>query len=84
MLDKAGRDYVRAKMPMVGFGTYQVSSEADIYSTIDAALDAGYRFIDTAQDAGYNNEHHIGKVLGELLKKHNLTRYEGDRGVSSC
>jgi diketogulonate reductase-like aldo/keto reductase len=74
MLDKTGREYVRAKMPLIGVGTYQVSSEKDIYDTIDAAFDAGYRFIDTAQDAGYNNEQLIGKVLQELLPKHNLTR----------
>jgi len=76
MLDKTGREYVRAKMPMIGFGTFQVSTEQDIYATIDAAFSAGYRFIDSAQDPGYNNEHHIGKVLKELLPKHNLKREE--------
>ena len=65
---------MRAKMPMIGFGTFQVSTEQDIYATIDAALSAGYRFIDSAQDPKYNNEHHIGKVLKELLPKHNLKR----------
>ncbi|KAH7731549.1 Protein C35D10.6 [Aphelenchoides avenae] len=72
MLDKTGREYVRNKMPSIGLGTYQVTSKTDIYAIVDAALDAGYRFIDTAQV--YKNEGYIGRALKELLPKYGLTR----------
>lgn len=43
------KKYVDKKMPMVGFGTYQICSEEEIFNCLDAALEVGYRFIDTAQ-----------------------------------
>jgi 2,5-diketo-D-gluconate reductase B len=71
-MDKAGREYVRLKMPIIGLGTYEVKSEKVIKDIIDAALEVGYRFIDTAQV--YGNEKYIGSALKELLPKYNLTR----------
>lgn len=59
-------------MPMVGFGTYLVRGDDLIKTTLDYALGAGYRLIDSA--AVYGNEESIGKALKELLPKHNLTR----------
>lgn len=60
-------------------GTYQVTSENDIYAIVDAALAAGYRFIDTAQV--YKNEEYIGRALKELLPKYGLARFVAKAGV---
>ncbi|CAJ0939561.1 unnamed protein product, partial [Mesorhabditis belari] len=70
-MNTKGRDYVRVNMPLLGLGTWQVRS-SDIPGSLDAALSAGYRFIDTAQI--YGNEAAIGKALKELLPKYNLSR----------
>lgn len=43
------KKYVDEKMPMLGLGTYQIRLEEEIFNSLDAALEAGYRFIDTAQ-----------------------------------
>jgi 2,5-diketo-D-gluconate reductase A len=49
-----------AQMPLLGFGTWQISDgEAEQSTTF--ALEAGYRHIDTA--TGYANEAGIGKAL---------------------
>ncbi|EDW84564.1 uncharacterized protein Dwil_GK13069 [Drosophila willistoni] len=52
------------KMPVLGIGTWQ-SSDAEIEIAIEAALEAGYRHIDTAPV--YRNEAAIGRVLKRWL-----------------
>ena len=47
-------------MPLLGFGTWQIRN-ADAPTATAAALDAGYRHIDTA--TGYGNEAGIGRAL---------------------
>jgi len=47
-------------MPVVGFGTWQITGRRG-YDAVRAALDAGYRHIDTA--TMYDNEKEIGKAL---------------------
>jgi diketogulonate reductase-like aldo/keto reductase len=47
-------------MPMVGFGTWQISGRKG-YDAVRHALDAGYRHIDTA--TMYNNESEVGRAL---------------------
>ncbi|NJC69029.1 aldo/keto reductase [Planosporangium thailandense] len=47
-------------MPMVGFGTWQVTGRHG-YETIRCALEAGYRHIDTA--TMYGNEAEVGRAL---------------------
>ena len=49
-----------AAIPAIGFGTYGMSA-ADVYRLIPAALDAGFRHIDTAQI--YRNEGEIGDCV---------------------
>ena len=41
------------KMPLVGFGTWKILGDEDIFMVIDAALSSGYRHFDTA--VAYNN-----------------------------
>ena len=47
-------------MPLLGFGTWQIS-DAEAPAATAAALEAGYRHIDTA--TGYENEAGIGRAL---------------------
>lgn len=47
-------------MPLVGFGTYQLSPE-EAETSVTEALKAGYRHIDSAE--GYNNEEGTGRAL---------------------
>ncbi|KAJ1374166.1 hypothetical protein KIN20_036791 [Parelaphostrongylus tenuis] len=67
-----GREYVREKMPIIGFGTYQIRNETVLHDVVDAALSCGYRFFDTAQI--YGNEAALGRIFKELLPKYNLER----------
>ncbi|XP_034238033.1 1,5-anhydro-D-fructose reductase-like isoform X2 [Thrips palmi] len=59
-------------MPIVGLGTSKVTDEREMEQTLDAALEAGYRHIDTA--TVYRNEHLIGKVLKRWLSEGKLKR----------
>ena len=52
--------YNGVKIPAVGFGTWQSSPE-DAYSSVIAAIKAGYRHIDTA--LVYENEEAVGKAI---------------------
>ncbi len=49
------------KIPVVGFGTWQVQNGEEAYDSVLAALKAGYRHIDTAQ--GYGNEESVGDAV---------------------
>ncbi|XP_046549219.1 aldo-keto reductase family 1 member B7-like [Haliotis rubra] len=60
------------KMPLVGLGSWQVTSPEECKDTIRAALDAGYKHIDTAY--AYQNEAFIGEVLQEYFKAGKLKR----------
>ncbi|MBP3701691.1 MAG: aldo/keto reductase, partial [Lachnospiraceae bacterium] len=46
------------KIPCIGFGTWQITEEGAAQASVKAALDCGYRHIDTA--AGYGNEADVG------------------------
>lgn len=59
-------------IPLLGFGTYQISGPEKIYNVLDYALNAGYRHIDSA--IVYRNEAEIGNALKTLLPKYNLKR----------
>jgi diketogulonate reductase-like aldo/keto reductase len=51
------------KIPCVGFGTWQTPDGAVAVSSVKAAIEAGYRHIDTA--AIYGNEDSVGKGIKE-------------------
>ena len=48
------------EIPQLGFGVFQITP-ADTVEAVTAALDAGYRHIDTAQ--GYGNEKQVGDAI---------------------
>lgn len=47
-------------IPQLGFGVWQVPND-EVGAAVTAALDAGYRAIDTAQ--GYDNEEGVGRAI---------------------
>lgn len=49
-------------MPLLGFGTWQIE-ESDAPAAVAAALEAGYRHIDTA--TGYRNQRGVGKAIAD-------------------
>lgn len=49
------------QMPAMGFGTYLVPPGAATYDAVDAALQTGYRRIDTA--AAHENEADVGRAI---------------------
>lgn len=49
------------KMPLVGFGVFQVRDLAECQRSVEDALRVGYRLVDTA--ASYQNEEAVGKAL---------------------
>jgi 2,5-diketo-D-gluconate reductase A len=57
-LDKTTRNQIN--MPLIGFGTYQLSTEEAEFS-VREALNSGYRHIDSAE--GYRNEVGIGRAI---------------------
>ncbi|CAH1101272.1 unnamed protein product [Psylliodes chrysocephalus] len=52
-------------MPSVGLGTWEARDDAEIVTALNAALELGYRHIDTA--FAYENERTVGKVLNEWI-----------------
>lgn len=59
-----------SKMPMEGFGVFQVPDPAQCEQAVLDAIASGYRLIDTA--AAYMNE----KAVGEAIKKCGVPREE--------
>ena len=49
------------KMPVVGFGVFQLPDHQQCYQVVQDALSVGYRLIDTAQ--AYDNEEAVGKAI---------------------
>jgi diketogulonate reductase-like aldo/keto reductase len=49
------------RIPKIGFGTWQIPDGSEAYDAVRAALDAGYRHIDTA--LAYGNEESVGRAV---------------------
>jgi 2,5-diketo-D-gluconate reductase A len=49
------------KMPILGFGVFQIADLAACEQSVVDAIEVGYRLIDTAQS--YGNEHAVGKAI---------------------
>lgn len=58
------------KMPIIGFGVYQVQDAEECENAVYEALTAGYRLIDTA--SGYLNE----EAVGHAIKRSGVPRKE--------
>ncbi|NLA49004.1 MAG: aldo/keto reductase, partial [Bacteroidales bacterium] len=56
------------KMPILGFGVFQIPDLKECENSVLDALEAGYRLVDTA--AAYMNEPAVGKAI----KKSGLPR----------
>ena len=50
-----------ATIPKIGFGTWQIPDGDAAYDAVSAALEAGYRHIDTAR--AYGNEASVGRAI---------------------
>ena len=55
------------KMPMEGFGVFQVTDKKVCYDSVLTAIRAGYRLIDTA--AVYTNEDAVGDAVREAINE---------------
>lgn len=62
------------KMPMLGYGTFQVTDAAECKNSVLEAIRAGYRLIDTAQ--AYGNEEAVGAGIKVALDEGLCTRSE--------
>ena len=60
------------KMPVVGFGVFQVKDEKECKRVVLDAIDAGYRLIDTA--AAYYNEDAVGAAVKRAIADGLCTR----------
>ena len=60
------------KMPVVGFGVFQVKDEEECKRVVLDAIDAGYRLIDTA--ASYTNEDAVGAGVKRAIEEGVCTR----------
>nr|XP_022304725.1 uncharacterized protein LOC111111846 isoform X2 [Crassostrea virginica] len=78
-------------IPLVGLGTFKIRGKEEVQRTLNAALKAGYRLIDTA--SVYRNETEIGECLQDLLPRYSLQRSDifitsklgpKDQGEGSC
>ena len=49
------------KIPVIGFGTWQLKNGDETYNAVKKALETGYRHIDTAE--GYGNEESVGRAI---------------------
>ena len=58
------------KMPILGFGVFQVPDPAQCEAAVSQALEVGYRLIDTARS--YGNE----KAVGDALRRSEIPREE--------
>ncbi|KAJ8936794.1 hypothetical protein NQ318_021936 [Aromia moschata] len=59
-------------MPAIGIGTWQCTDESELEKALDAALEIGYRHIDTA--FVYENEKVVGKVINQWISSGKLKR----------
>lgn len=53
------------KMPILGFGVFQVPDSAECEKAVSDAINTGYRLIDTA--AAYMNEEAVGNAIKNAL-----------------
>lgn len=62
------------KMPMLGYGTYQMTDAEGCKNSVLEAIRAGYRLIDTAQ--AYGNEEAVGAGVKTAIDEKLCSREE--------
>ncbi len=62
------------KMPLEGFGVFQIPDAAECAEVTYNAIKTGYRLIDTA--ASYRNEEAVGKGIARAVAEGLVTREE--------
>lgn len=62
------------KIPIVGFGTWQMSNNEDTAKIVEHAIEIGYRHIDTA--AIYKNEESVGRGIRRAIERGLVSREE--------
>jgi diketogulonate reductase-like aldo/keto reductase len=62
------------ELPIIGFGTFQVSDPAECARCVYDAIRTGYRLIDTAQ--AYGNEEAVGAGIAQAIEEGIVTREE--------
>ncbi|KAK6025012.1 oxidoreductase, aldo/keto reductase family protein [Ostertagia ostertagi] len=60
------------EMPMIGLGISRINGQQSVNSSVQKALEAGYRLFDTAEL--YGNEAELGAALEEYMPKYGLQR----------
>lgn len=60
------------KMPMLGFGVFQVDDQRVCEKVVGEAIDSGYRLLDTAMT--YNNEDNNEEALGRAVENSGIDR----------
>ncbi len=63
-----------AKMPLEGFGVFQIPDAAECERVVYDAIKTGYRLLDTA--AAYMNEEALGKAVKRAIADGLVTREE--------
>ena len=63
-----------AKMPLEGFGVFQIPDAAECEQVVYNAIKTGYRLLDTA--ASYGNEEALGKGVKRAIADGLVTREE--------
>lgn len=63
-----------AKMPLEGFGVFQIPDPAECEEVVFNAIKTGYRLLDTA--AAYMNEEAVGKAVARAIADGIVTREE--------
>lgn len=63
-----------AKMPLIGFGVFQIPDAAQCEQVVYEAIRTGYRLLDTA--SAYGNEEAVGKGVARAIAEGLVTREE--------
>ncbi|KAF8071746.1 aldo-keto reductase [Lyophyllum atratum] len=61
------------EIPVIGFGTYELDG-IEAYKAVTAALETGYRLIDSAE--WYENEKEVGKAISDFCAAYSVPRSE--------
>ncbi|MCR5144158.1 MAG: aldo/keto reductase [Lachnospiraceae bacterium] len=59
-------------IPCLGFGTYKIDDDQQVYDMVITALEVGYRHIDTA--AFYMNEAGVGRAINDFIATTKIAR----------